>query len=335
MKDKLKSFLSNIKSNYKMYIIYLLIVPWFFIKFDYYVYSPGGLIELSDRINIDTNYRVDGSFNLTYVSSKNGTLPIILLSKIIPSWDLVSIDSSRIENESSEDIIKRNQIYLKETSYDAIIAAFDAAGKEYKVNKNDVTVTYVYDKSNSNLKIGDIIKRINGVSIDSYESLSNEVSKYNEGDKLDIVVERNGKIINCYSILYSDNDRVVIGINLSEIKTIETNPSVEFIFKNNESGSSRGLMCALEIYNKITEYDLTKGKIIAGTGTIDENGKVGAIDGVKYKLAGAVNKGAQVFIVPTSNYEEAIKLKKENNYNIVIIEADTLKNVIEKLKKLK
>ena len=106
------------------------------------------------------------------------------------------------------------------------------------------------------------------------------------------------------------------------------------IFKENESGSSRGLICALEIYNKITESDLTKGKVIAGTGSIDENGKVGAISGVKYKLKGAVSNKADVFIVPTKNYEEALKIKEENNYNITIIEADNLHNVIDKLNNL-
>ena len=106
---------------------------------------------------------------------------------------------------------------------------------------------------------------------------------------------------------------------------------MDFVFENNESGSSRGLMCALDIYNKITEYDLTKGDIIAGTGTIKSDGTVIEIDGVKYKLMGAVKKGAKVFIVPSNNYEEALKIKKDNNYDIELIEADNLHNVIKKL----
>ena len=119
------------------------------------------------------------------------------------------------------------------------------------------------------------------------------------------------------------------------LKEIETNPKVDFVFKDNESGASRGLLCALDIYNKITEYDLTKGLKIAGTGVIYSDGSVGGIDGVKYKLKGAVKKKADVFIVPSSNYEEAMNEKKKNNYDIEIIEADTLHNVILKLNELK
>ena len=51
-------------------------------------------------------------------------------------------------------------------------------------------------------------------------------------------------------------------------------------------------MMSLAIYNALTNNDLTKGRLIVGTGTIDENGKVGEIDGVKYKLKSAVNKKA-------------------------------------------
>ena len=43
-------------------------------------------------------------------------------------------------------------------------------------------------------------------------------------------------------------------------------------------------MTALAIYNYLTEEDITHGKTIVGTGTIDINGNVGLIGGVKYKL---------------------------------------------------
>jgi len=336
MKDKLlrilKYIINDIKKYYKTYIVYILVLSTFFIELDYYIYSPGGLISLNDRIIVDNGYESEGSFNLTYVSSKKGILPIVLLSYIIPSWDLEPIEESRIENESTDEIIKRNQIYLKETSYDAIISAFDEANIKYEIENIDVTVTYVYDEADTDLKVGDIIKSIDGVKVDNFDKIKLIFSTYKEKEKINIKVQRDDKIIDCYAILYKQDNNLIIGIHLSELKNIITNPSVEYIFKDSESGSSRGLLCALEIYNKITKFDLTKGDVISGTGTIDENGIVGAIDGVKYKLKGAVKKGADVFIVPTDNYEEALKIKKDNKYDIEIIEADNLHNVIEKLK---
>lgn len=332
IKKILNYFKEELKTNYKFYIVYVVLLSLLFINFNYYVYSPGGLEDLTDRIEVSDSYDSKGSFNLTYVTSRAGNIYNILLSYILPSWDLVSVKDSQIENESTSEVVERNQIYLRQTSYDAIIAAFNEANIDYEVKNVNVTVTFVYDNSNTDIKTGDIIKEINGIKINNYEELSNEMSKYKENDKINFKVLRDNKEIDAYAILKKENDRVIVGMYLAELKDVVTNPSVKYIFKDNESGSSRGLMCALDIYNKITEFDLTKGDIIAGTGVIYEDGSVGSIDGVKYKLKGAVKNKAKVFIIPSENYDEAVKLKKEHNYDIEIIEADNLHNVIEKLK---
>lgn len=332
IKKILNYFKEELKTNYKFYIVYVVLLSLLFINFNYYVYSPGGLEDLTDRIEVSDSYDSKGSFNLTYVTSRAGNIYNILLSYILPSWDLVSVKDSQIENESTREVVERNQIYLRQTSYDAIISAFNEANIDYEIKNVNVTVTFVYDNSNTDIKTGDVIKEINGIKINNYEELSNEMSKYKENDKINFKVLRDNKETDAYAILKKENDRVIVGMYLAELKDVVTNPSVKYIFKDNESGSSRGLMCALDIYNKITEFDLTKGDIIAGTGVIYEDGSVGSIDGVKYKLKGAVKNKAKVFIVPSENYDEAVKLKKEHNYDIEIIEADNLHNVIEKLK---
>ena len=333
IKKIIKYVLNDFKSNYKFYIILLLFTSLFFIKLDYVVDSPGGLDNLDDLIKVENGYDSKGSINLTYVTSRDGIIPIILLSYVIPSWDLEPLDNLRYEKESSDDIFEREKVYLQETSYDAIIAAFEEANLQYKVNKINVTVTHVFDIADTNLKTGDIINSIDGKEVVDYNGLGDIISGYNENDTINIKVTRKNKEVDCYAKLKKEKDRVIIGVTLAEIKEITTNPKVEYKFRKRESGSSRGLMCALEIYNKITEKDITKGKVIAGTGTINSEGKVGAIAGVKYKLIGAVKKKADIFIVPSENYEEAIKLKEENNYKIKIIKADTLHNVIEELDK--
>lgn len=332
IKKILNYFKEELKTNYKFYIVYVVLLSLLFINFNYYVYSPGGLEDLTDRIEVSDSYDSKGSFNLTYVTSRAGNIYNILLSYILPSWDLVSVKDSQIENESTSEVVERNQIYLRQTSYDAIIAAFNEANIDYEIKNVNVTVTFVYDNSNTDIKTGDVIKEINGIKINNYEELSNEMSKYKENDKINFKVLRDNKETDAYAILKKENDRVIVGMYLAELKDVVTNPSVKYIFKDNESGSSRGLMCALDIYNKITEFDLTKGDVIAGTGVIYEDGSVGSIDGVKYKLKGAVKNKAKVFIVPSENYDEAVKLKKEHNYDIEIIEADNLHNIIEKLK---
>jgi PDZ domain-containing protein len=107
---------------------------------------------------------------------------------------------------------------------------------------------------------------------------------------------------------------------------------MRYHYEKNESGSSGGLMLSLSMYNSLVEEDITKGMRIAGTGTIEYDGSVGEIAGVKYKIMGASDKNVDLFIVPRANYEEAKQVIEENHYNIKLMIADTFEQVLNDLK---
>ena len=94
-------------------------------------------------------------------------------------------------------------------------------------------------------------------------------------------------------------------------------------------------MLSLEIYNQLIVDDITHGYKIAGTGTIDEDGKIGTIGGVKYKLKGAEEDKAKVFFVPSGNYDEAIKEKGNHNYKIEVVKVETIDDAINYMKGMK
>lgn len=74
-------------------------------------------------------------------------------------------------------------------------------------------------------------------------------------------------------------------------------------------GPSAGLMFTLGIVERLSPDDLTGGLAVAGTGTVDPDGAVGPVGGVRQKLAGATNRQsstqADVFLVPRANLAEA------------------------------
>lgn len=326
--EKTKKF---IKNNIKVIILYAVLIAVFTVPLDYEIYTPGGLIKLSDRLDVE-GYEEKGDFNLTYVGGKKGTIPLLLLSYIIPNWDIVSVDEMRIGEEEYTDIIKRGQIDLASVNQNSLIVAFEEAGYEYKINKEEIAVYYIFEEATTDLKVGDIITHINGVKVNSLEELKSKISEHEVGEEVSFTVLRNDKEEKCSGVIYESEGEKIIGIYLHSILDVETTPKVTFNYKTNENGSSGGLMSTLQIYNTLINEDITKGDVIAGTGTIELDGTVGEISGIKYKLIGAVKNGADVFIAPTNNYEEALKVKEENNYDIEIIEATTFKEVVEKLK---
>ena len=66
----------------------------------------------------------------------------------------------------------------------------------------------------------------------------------------------------------------------------------------NVGGPSAGMMFALGIIDKLTPGELNGGENVAGTGTIAADGTVGPIGGIRQKMYGAKDAGADWFLAP-------------------------------------
>ncbi len=329
--EKIKEF---IKENYKELIILLAVVLLFTIELPYSIYTPGGAVDLNDRITVQGEYDSDGSFNMAYVSMVRGSIPFLLISYVIPDWDIVKAEDITAEGEDMNEMLEREKLYMQESMDAAIINAYRAAGKEVTITNTINEVSYLAEEADTDLKIGDIILEVNGEAIDSLEDLRNIVEALEVGEKVDLIVSRDGKERECYAVTYDTSDGAKIGVSLLTTYEYETDPEVTITSKASEAGSSGGLMMSLTIYNKLVEEDITGGAKIVGTGTIDIDGNVGEIGGVKYKLIGAVKNDAEIFMCPEENYEEAKKVAEEKGYDITIISVSTFDEAIKKLEEI-
>lgn len=70
-------------------------------------------------------------------------------------------------------------------------------------------------------------------------------------------------------------------------------------------GPSAGLMLTLAIIDKLTPGDMAGDRNIAGTGTIDTEGNVGPIGGIRQKIYASIEAGADAFLAPVENCAEA------------------------------
>lgn len=97
-------------------------------------------------------------------------------------------------------------------------------------------------------------------------------------------------------------------------------------------GPSAGLIFALTIIDKVEPADLTHGLTIAGTGEIDDDGRVGAIGGVPQKMLAAKRDGATVFLVPKDNCDEAVA---NDPGGLTLVEVGTLDDALAALQALR
>lgn len=322
-----------IRENIGFFIIWFVVILLFFVDTPYLIYTPGSYIDLKTRLDVDTDNKTSGTFGMAYVSVVKASPIFIGISYLNKNWDLISKDKVKYDDETLKDAEKRDKISMDEAVSNAKIAAFKEALGTYNIDDVHHIITYL-DSNDTELKLFDEIKSVDGITINNLEDVRNVVATKQIGTKMNIEVIRNEKLITVSSSVYEIDGRKILGISLTDVYDVTTNPEVEIKIKSNESGPSGGLMMSLSIYNSLVSEDISKGKKIIGTGTIDVNGNVGEIGGVKYKLIGAVKNKADVFLCPKENYEEAIKVAKDNNYGIKIVAVSTLKEAIEELENL-
>ena len=326
--EKIKQF---ILENYKFLISLILIVVTLTYEFPYVVYTPGGIVNLENRIKIENDIENKGSFNMSYVTLRKGNLPSILLSYVIKDWDLIKENEITSDNESVDDLLKLEKLYMNSSIDNATILAYQKAGKNINITKNINNVIYIDKLAKTDLKIYDKIVSVDGNTINTIDDLKEYINTKKEHDIINFDVLNNDKKANRKAEVIKIGDELKVGIAFLTTYEYDTDPSIKVKTKSSESGSSGGLMLSLAIYNKLIDKDITKGKKVVGTGTIDIYGNVGKIDGVKYKMLGAVKNKADLFICPEENYEEAIKVKKEHKLDLKIISVKTFDNVIKYL----
>lgn len=297
------------------------------VELPYYIEAPGGTINLSKRI--DENYdKKNGSLNMLYVTEYKGNIVTVLLSKIIKSWDLYEISNQQISNEDANDIYLRNKVMLDNSIENATLVAYKYAGKQITIKeKQNIIIATTKDNG---LKIGDIVHSVDSIPVENNTTIKDYLTTKNEGDIIKIKVKRNDEEKEISITL--DKDKI-IGIMLITNYIYETEEPLNINFRSGEGGSSGGLILSLGIYSEITGTDILKGRNIAGTGTIDAEGNVGEIDGIKYKIAGAVKNKMDVILVSPYNYEEAKKVIEEHNYNIELVCVKTFEEAINYLTK--
>lgn len=331
--EKLKKYL---KENYKFILFEIFLILILVMPLPYYINTTGGMIDVSKYIEVDGAQESKGSFNLAYVTSYRATIPTYLLSYILPGWDIENVgDYTYNESESASDVSNRGQLSLTSANNAAVEVAYTKAGKTYEITNSYFNVFYIMEEAETSLQVGDILLEYDGHELTDTEEYIQYISSKKEGEKITLKVLRDDKEVNAYAKVKMIDREKLVGISIYKTFDYKTDPEISIHFTSSEEGPSGGLMTALAIYDQLIDEDLTHGFTIVGTGTIDSEGNVGEIDGVPYKLKGAVKQKADIFFAPSgSNYEEAKALQEKNNYDIKIVEVKTFDDAVHYLEEL-
>ena len=323
---KIKEYL---KENYKFIIVLILFSILCIYPLPYYIDAPGGVTNLDSKIKIGDS-KINGSYNMTYVNEYRATIPTILYA-LVRNFDIYKKRDVMLVEETDKEYNLRDKLYLEESLSNAVAVAYTKANKKINIKNNYLYVGYVLENSNNDLEVGDRVISIDDIKVNTKKEINDLLSKKNVGSNVKIKVTNNNKEYERNAKIINEDGKNIIGFVPIEVYNYETSPKVTIRMDKNESGSSGGLMLSLAIYDILENSDLAKGRKIAGTGTIDLDGNVGEIGGIKYKVQAAAKNKVDVFFVPSDNYKEATKTVKKSKLKLNLVKVNSIDDAINYL----
>jgi len=263
--------------------------------------SSGDLIVVTGHETFPTT----GSLDFTTVRINGGPgYPVnawtVLGAWVNPTEDVYPVDVIFPPQQTAEDVQQENQAEMVDSQQEATAVALRKAG--FTVGeKVSIAAVSADAPSGTTFAKGDVLVSVGGEPVTSADTARTAIQKATPGGTVDVVVDRGGTQTPLTAKTGSANGRTILGVVL---KIDFAFPFTVTIDAGQVGGPSAGLMFSLGVYDKVTDGALTGGKNIAGTGTIDSKGTVGAIGGIRQKLVGALRGGAGYFLAPGDNCNE-------------------------------
>ncbi|QIM20254.1 PDZ domain-containing protein [Phycicoccus sp. HDW14] len=206
------------------------------------------------------------------------------------------------DDVTEEDVEAENTEMMNESQVVAAATALRALGRTVTTT---VAVADVPKGGPSDGKLAkdDTVLSVDGTPTTDTASVREAVQKRQPGEQVSLRVRRDGAE-RTVTVRSADSEgRAVIGVLL---RTEYDLPVDVTLNTGQVGGPSAGLMFSLAIYDALTPGELTGGKKIAGTGTIEDDGSVGPISGIRQKMSGAHAAGARFFLSPAEDCADAV-----------------------------
>ncbi|MGL6233753.1 MAG: YlbL family protein [Segniliparus sp.] len=244
--------------------------------------------------------------------------------ELVPREEVYPSDKSRdqVEQENAADFSNSEEA--------AEAAALGELGYPLRVR---VAQIVPHSPADGALRPEDWLVSVGGAETKTLEDVAKAVGSHKPGDELDIVYERAGERGSARIVLApAENDPAKGRIGVKMRLAADSPFQVRITVPAKIGGPSGGLMFALSVIDKLTPGELTGGQDIAGTGTIEPDGKVGPIGGITHKMLGARRDGATVFLVPSENCAEAAT---DIPAGLRVLKVATLHDAVQELDDLK
>ena len=236
-----------------------------------------------------------------------------------------------------EQFIEFQERLFRESLRAAIAVGMQAADREVMISGDGARVmaTLPGTPAAGVLQEEDVITAVDGEPISLASELATVLGDLDVGTEVELTVRRDGEefteALEISPLAEADEVGqpgigvavVTVDLQIDVPADVDLAPEAQRI-----GGPSAGLMIALSVFDAATEDDLARGRVIAGSGTIDLTGNVGPVSGISEKVRGALAVDADVFLVPEMLADEAREAAPDD---LEVIAVDSLQAAIDAL----
>lgn len=288
---------------------------------DYVIESPGPVLNVNGKLegkdiisvkntNIPTTPLAMTTVSVQGCDDKGISYWQLIKSELTSSDAVVERDSVCPKNISEKTVSQMNAAQMTGSQDSAVVAAWQLTKPDAKFT---LTVEQaVTDSAKQAFKKGDKLVSIvdadsKSVQITNYKQLREVLEKLTPGKPIKLTIERGSATqeVSVVGAKPEDSSRkgTMLGItlNVNPPAGHEVTYAVERI-----GGPSAGMIFALDIAQRLEGKNYAGTTPVAGTGTIDLSGNVGAIGGIKQKMLGAKHEGYKVFLAPAANCADVV-----------------------------
>ena len=279
----------------------------------YYAISPGGALPVAPLVHVadGPTFPPKGGVFLCTVSLGPTTLLEALQGWLDPTTDVVKRSVIVPPNVSPGKLREVNLQAMDTSKEQAIGVAFEQLGYDAITGQGaEVVAIRPHAPADGALVAGDTITAIDTKPIELHSEAVEALSSRKPGDTVHLTVTPKGggapKELDVVLAAKPGLPREpMLGVVLRTAKPAFHFPYKVDIDSEQIGGPSAGLAFTLEVLDVLTKGELTGGRLVAATGTMEIDGSVGVIGGVAQKTAAVKKAGVRLFLVPMDEVAQA------------------------------
>jgi PDZ domain-containing protein len=300
------------------------------VRLPYYAVGPGPARQVLPLIRVQgaPRYESSGTWIMTTVRFFPVTSLQALWAWLDPHQSLVRRDVLFPGGETRQQEQQRSLSQMDQSKIDAAYVVLNRL-EGYPGNHDDgalIEAVVPGCPAEGELFAGDVVEAIDGVTVTSRVQASKTLDRIPADEPITFRIRAAGEThdIEVERGTCGGSDHPLVGIRMVNVFPIGVS-----ISSGDVGGPSAGLMWALGLYDLLTPGDLTDGRTIAGTGTIDTRGHVGPIGGISDKVVAAERAGADLFLVPRDDMD---RLREADTDDMKLIPVGTFDEALAALR---